>query len=163
MKTIKTLTLVTSILFIYSTAVFCQNIKPENVVDVSSKSTLSKTKYGTEVALDVILGIKDSWHINANKPLDESLTPTVIKFDKSKDFAVQGMKYPPAEMVKLSFSENELAVYEMQATVKTKLLVSKNFKGKTLTVKGSVQYQPCNNQTCLFPVSKPFTLELKLK
>ncbi len=143
--------------------IFSQNVSPESVVDVTSNSTIKKTKAGTEISLEIILSIKNSWHINANKPLYESLTPTVVKFDRSKDFAVQSIKYPPAEMVKLPFSNNELALYKTQAKIKVVLLVDKKFTGKKLNIKGTLQYQPCNDQTCLFPVSKPFTFDIKLK
>lgn len=163
MKTVKYLVLVVSILLLCSSDIFSQNISPVAVVDISSKSTVNKTPDGTEITLNIILSIKDTWHINANKPSDESLTPTVVKFDKSRDFAVTGIKYPPAEMLKLQFSSEELALYETQATIKAKLFVSNNYKGKELIVKGTLQYQPCNNQTCLFPVSKPFSLEVKLR
>jgi hypothetical protein len=163
MKTVKTFIFIITIFLFYSSVIFAQNIKPENVVDISSKSAIDKTKEGKEVTLNIILSIKDTWHINANKPLDESLTPTVVKFDQSKDYVVQSIIYPPAEMVKLSFSNNDLAVYEMQATIRTKLFVGKTYKGGKLTVEGTLQYQPCNDQTCLFPISKPFSLEIKLK
>jgi len=163
MKTVKYIALVISILFLYNPDILSQNVKPESIVDISSKSTISKTTNGTEIELKVILSIKDNWHINAHKLTDESLTATSVKFAKSKDFAITGIKYPPAVMLKLQFSNQELALYETQATVKVKIFVSKNFKGKELTVRGNLQYQPCNNQTCLFPVSKPFSFDIKLK
>jgi thiol:disulfide interchange protein DsbD len=163
MKTVKYVALVISILFLYNAETFSQDVKPESVVDISSRSTVNKSSNGTEIELKVILIIEDTWHINAHKPTDESLTPTSVQFDKSKDFAITGIKYPPAEMLKLQFSNQELALYETQATVKTKIIVSKNYKGKELTVKGTLQYQPCNNQTCLFPVKKPFSFDIKLK
>lgn len=143
--------------------IFGQNVSPESVVDVSSNSTIKKNKAGTEISSEIILSIKDSWHINANIPLEESLTPTVVKFDQSKDFAVQNIKYPPAKMVKLPFSNSELALYKTQAKIKVVLLVDKKFTGKKLNIKGTLQYQPCNDETCLFPVNKPFSMDVKLK
>ncbi|HKJ82268.1 MAG TPA: protein-disulfide reductase DsbD domain-containing protein [Ignavibacteriaceae bacterium] len=163
MKTVKYIALVISILFLYNPDIFSQSVKPESVVGISSKSTVNKTTNGTEIELKIILNIEDTRHINAHKPTDESLTPTSVKFEKSKDFAITGIKYPPAEMLKLQFSNQELALYETQATVKTKIFVGKNFKEKELTVRGNLRYQPCNNQTCLFPVSKPFSFEIRLK
>lgn len=163
MKRIKYSTLFIVIMFLSAAGAYGQNVTPESVVTVSSKSSVKKGPEGTLVTLNVILSIKDSWHINSDKPTDKSLTPTKIKFSKSKEYSVTRVKYPPAEMLKLSFSNQELALYEMQATVKTSLFVSKDYKGKELTVKGTLQYQPCNNQTCLFPVSKPFSLVVSLK
>ena len=66
-------------------------------------------------------------------------------------------------MVKLQFSENELALYEQETEINVVLNVEKNFKKKSFTLAGKLQYQPCNDQTCLFPVNKSFKVEVKLK
>lgn len=163
MKKEKKIIAISLILFFCGLKIFAQGVLPESVVAVSSKSSVKESEYGKEITLNIILNIKDTWHINANKPADESLTPTVIKIEKSEHFAVQRIKYPPSEMIKLQFSNEELALYESQATIKVTIIVNKNFVGKSLTINGAVQYQPCNNQTCLFPVNKPFSLKVDLK
>ena len=143
--------------------IFSQSISPESIVDLSFKHTIKKTAEGKKINIDIILNIKKSWHVNANKPSGESLMPTVIKFDKSEGFAVREIIYPLAKMVKLPFSNYELALYETQAKIKSVLFVDKKFTGKKLNVTGTLQYQPCNDQTCLFPVSKPFSISVKLR
>ena len=158
----KTIALSVSLIFL-STALFAQNVKPEDVVNVNPVTKVKHIKNGTEININFILSIKDSWHINANKPGDPSLTPTVIKIDSSSIFTVKGITYPPAQMVKLQFSENELALYEQEAVINVVLGVEKNFKKKSFTLTGQLQYQPCNDQTCLFPVNKLFKVEVKLK
>jgi hypothetical protein len=65
-------------------------------------------------------------------------------------------------MVKLQFSDKDLALYEQEAEINVVIEVNKNFTKKMLNIIGQLQYQPCNNQTCLFPVSKPFTVKEKL-
>jgi len=158
----KIIALSISLIFL-STALYAQNVKPEDVVNINPVTKVKHTKNGTELNINFILSIKDSWHINANKPSDPSLTPTVLKIDSSAIFTVKEITYPPAQMVKLQFSENELALYEQEAVINVVLGVEKNFKKKSFTLTGQLQYQPCNDQTCLFPVSKPFKVEVKLK
>ncbi len=143
--------------------IFSQSISPQSIVDLSFTHTIKKTAEGKKINIDIILNIKKSWHINANKLPEESLMPTVIRFDKSEDFAIQKIIYPPAKMVKLPFSNSELALYETQAKIKAVLLVDKKLRDKKLNVTGKLQYQPCNDQTCLFPVSKPFSISVNLK
>ena len=140
-----------------------QDIKPEDVVKITTSSKIIPQQEWKEININFILDIKDSWHINSNKPEDLSLTATTLKIAKSKEYAVQKISYPPASFVKLEFSEKELALYEEQAVIKVVLIIGKNFNESKLTVKGSLQYQPCNSQTCLFPVSKPFSIDVKLK
>ncbi len=160
---IKKLVALFILLIIFSKVLWAQNIKPEDVVSINPVTKVKHTKNGTEINTDVILSIKNSWHINANKPNDNSLTPTVLIIDSSSNYKVQKIEYPPAEMVKLQFSENELALYEQEAVITVVLNVEKNFKKRPIMLTGQLQYQPCNDQTCLFPVSKPFKFEVKLK
>ena len=151
-----------SVIF-FSIGIFAQNIKPEEVVDISYVANLTKSKVKTAIDINFNLKIENTWHINANKPIDNSLTPTVLKIDPSSNYEIRKIEYPPAEMMKLQFSENELALYETEATIKAKLIVREDYKEKNLIINGELQYQPCNNQTCLFPVSKPFSIKIKLE
>ena len=151
-----------SIIFL-SISLFGQNIKPLDIVSINPVTKVKQTKNGTEIDINFVLSIKDKWHINANKPNDQSLIPTVLKVDSSSVYSVKRITYPPAQMVKLQFSENELALYEQEAVINVILNLEKNFGKKTFILTGQLQYQPCNDQTCLFPVSKPFKVEVKLK
>jgi DsbC/DsbD-like thiol-disulfide interchange protein len=150
-----------SIIFL-STALFAQNIRPEDVVSIAPVTKVKHTKNGTQLDINIILSIKNTWHINANKPNDQSLTPTILKIDPSSIYSTDKITYPPPQMMKLQFSENQLALYEQEAVISVILSVEKNFKKKSFILTGELQYQPCNDQTCLFPVNKPFKLEVKL-
>ena len=159
---IKKLVIISISIIFLSSALFAQNIRPEDVVSITPVSKVKHTKNGTQLDINFVLSIKDTWHINANKPNEPSLTPTEIKIDSSSFYKVIGIKYPPPEMVKLQFSDKDLALYEQEAEINVVIEVNKNFTKKMLNIIGQLQYQPCNNQTCLFPVSKPFTVKEKL-
>lgn len=148
----------------FSLTAFSQNIKPIDVVDIISSSATKKTADGTEITLTIKLNIKESWHINANQPLEENLIATVLKLDESPDFTVEKITYSPAELVKLEMlSENELALYIDQATITVQIKVNPKYKKESLLLSGKVKYQPCNDQICLFPVEKPFEIKVELK
>jgi hypothetical protein len=63
----------------------------------------------------------------------------------------------------LAFSEDELALYEGEARIKLWIKTDKKFKKDNLKIDGTIQYQPCNDQTCLFPYKKSFSVEVKRK
>ena len=159
---IKKLVIISISIIFLSSALFAQNIRPEDVVSITPVTKVKHTKNGTQLDINFVLSIKDTWHINANKPNEPSLTPTEIKIDSSSFYKVISIKYPPPEMVKLQFSDKDLALYEQEAEINVVIEVNKNFTKKMLNIIGQLQYQPCNNQTCLFPVSKPFTVKEKL-
>ena len=139
-----------------------QDVSPKEVVNINVKTEpyYSKDKI---IEVELNLFIKDGWHINANKPLDDYLTPTVVSLKDTTNIKVTGVKYPVPLLKKLSFSDVQLALYENEASIKLELKIKKGFKKSFLKVLGELQYQPCNNQTCLFPVFKPFSIELRLK
>ena len=140
----------------------CQGASPNDIVGIKVKTSGESNRNGI-VEADIILEIKKGWHINADKPLDDYLTPTVVSIKDTVNVNLISIKYPPPLLSKLKFSGNELALYENEAVIKLQLRIKKGFKKLSLKINGGVQYQPCNDQTCLFPVSKPFSIELKFK
>ncbi len=155
-------TLFSFLILITNLKIYGQNISPKDVVGIKVKIDSPLNKNNT-VSIDIILSIKDGWHINANKPLDDYLTPTVVSIKDTANIRIVDEEYPAPSFVKLKFSQTQLALYENEAIVKLKLKINKSFKKSKLKLKGEVQYQPCNDQTCLFPVSKPFSLDLNFK
>jgi len=139
-------------------AAFAQDT-PDKIVNITVTPKSKAVKKGAETELEIKLKIKKSWHINANKPFDKNLVATVVTFKQSNDFSVSGIAYPQPIMAALSFSENELALYDKEVVIKVKIKAGNKAKGK-ITINGQVQYQPCNDQTCLFPFNKAFTTEL---
>jgi len=142
--------------------IYGQDISPKDVVNikVNTDKLLNKNEV---IDLNIILSIKDGWHLNANKPLDDYLTPTVVSIKDTSNIHIISEEYPAPSFVKLKFSQSQLALYENEAQINFKLKTKKSFKGSELKLEGEVQYQPCNDQTCLFPVSKPFSIELHFK
>ena len=159
----KNLLLALIALMFYTIGLPAQSIKPEDVVIITPITKVKNTKNGTVLNIDFLLKILKTWHINANKPNDPSLTPTEFKFDSSSFYKVTSINYPPPEMVKLQFSDKELALYEQETEINVVIEVNNNFNKKTLNIEGHLQYQPCNNQTCLFPVNKLLNVKARLK
>ncbi len=132
---------------------------PDKIVDAKLFPINKIIKKDSVIDLKLLLKIKKGWHINSNKPLDTNLVPTVITLDSSF-FKIIEIKYPQPYIKKLSFSENELSLYENETVIKIRILIDKNYKLKNLNVNGKTQYQPCNDQTCLFPLTKKFSADL---
>ncbi len=140
----------------------CQNNSPKDVVDIGVKKG-GPVAAGESFTVEVNLDIKDGWHINANKPFDDYLSPTVISIKDTSEAEVLKVKYPAPLIKKLSFSSSDLALYENTVEITLEMKVRKGVKAQKLELKGELQYQPCNDQTCLFPVSKEFTITIPLK
>jgi uncharacterized cupredoxin-like copper-binding protein len=134
---------------------------PDKIVNISAEPKSKQIKPGKEAELLIKVKIKKDWHINANKPRDKNLAATTLTIKDSPDFTVTGIIYPEPVISYLSFSENELALYEGETVIQVKIRPGKKAKDK-IVINGQLQFQPCNDQTCLFPFNKAFSAEIKL-
>ena len=154
--------LIVLLIFIFWSRLNFSQEKPDNIVNVNLLSTSKSIETGSVFNLALSVNIKEGWHINSHKPLDPNLVPTTVKLKDTSAYKLKEIKYPQPELKKLSFSKNELSLYEYEAVIKIQIVVDKNYNEKNLKLSGKIQYQPCNDQTCLFPFSKDFSINLKI-
>ena len=111
--------------------------------------------------IELKLDIKEGWHVNSNNPIDEFLTPTMVTIKDTTLFSAITIEYPAPDILKLEFSETELSLFHDIAVIKIILTPKENFNKNNFTVEVEVSYQPCNDQTCLFPTKKSFSVSYK--
>ncbi len=147
---------------LFSGFINSQTTSKDKIVDVKVKAP-REISVNKTFDVEIILDIKDGWHINANKPIGDNLVPTKVSLKDTSTIKVVKGIYPQPILTKLQFSNSQMALYEDQAVVKVRLKVKKEFGKRSIKLRGEVQYQPCNDQTCLFPASEPFSFDLKIK
>jgi DsbC/DsbD-like thiol-disulfide interchange protein len=133
--------------------------KNNNIVDISLTSvpdTVNKNYF----IVFININIKDGWHLNSNKPLDEYMTPTSITLKNSSGIRLVNIEYPPEINAKLQFSDSELSLYEGMVTIKVILKADESYLKDKKKAEFELEYQSCNNQTCLFPVQKFLSVNL---
>jgi DsbC/DsbD-like thiol-disulfide interchange protein len=150
------------LIFIFLTRLYFSQETPDKIVNVNLSSITKSIETGSVVNIALLLNIKEGWHINSHKPLDPNLVPTSVNLKDTSAYKLKEIKYPQPELKKLAFAENELSLYEYEAVIKIQIVIDKNYNEKNLNIKGKIQYQPCNDQTCLFPFSKDFLVNLKI-
>lgn len=133
------------ILILLATNLFAQ----ENVVSISIKNFPKEIKAGVPFEFDVIADIENSWHINSNKPNEDYLIPTKIEI--SPKIKILETIYPKAHDIKFSFSDVPVSVFENRITIKVKALIDNSFPENQKSITVTLNYQACNNQTCLAP------------
>ena len=133
--------------------------KNNNIVDINL-SSVPDTTNKNYFTVFININIKDGWHLNSNKPSDEYMTPTSVKLCDSLGIGIVNIEYPPEMITKLQFSESELSLYEGMITIKIKLKADEVFIRNKKKVEFEIEYQSCNNQTCLFPVQKVISVKL---
>ncbi len=133
-----------------------------NVVKIKVYNSLDKVYAGSEFKLAIKADITEGWHINSNKPHDDFLIPTKVTIDSTKGFKLKEVIYPNAQDVKLSFSDKPLSVWEGAIYFGAVAEASNDLKPGNYYLPIEVEYQSCNNQTCLPPATAKDTLTIEI-
>ena len=133
----------------------------ENVVSISATQKSISITQGEKVLIDLSLTINTGWHINSNKPNDDFLIPSEIT-TKSRGLVLSEIQYPKAENIKLSFSEELVSVYEGTTDAKLTFKANQNVPLGKQNVVATLDYQACNDVSCLAPNSTTTSFEINV-
>jgi len=126
-------------------------------VDAGPKVTIEASvskRTGDQVEGVVLAHIKEGWHINSAKPLDEFVIPTVLELASAQLISAQ---YPDHQLKAFGFSGGKpIAVYD--GTIKIPF-VAKVAAGAT-KLDLTLNYQSCNDSVCLPPNSASGSIDL---
>ena len=110
-------------------------------------------KRNAAVQVRIPVTVKDGYHVNSNKPLDESLIP--LKLTWASTGALEGgeIAYPKPLMEKFEFSDPDkpLSVYMGKFELSAKFKVAANAPAGPGVASGKLKYQACSNKACYPP------------
>jgi thiol:disulfide interchange protein DsbD len=131
------------------------------VVSANLDKTSQQAKAGSEINLILNAKIDNTWHINSNKPNDEFLIPSVIAV-KGNGVKLTSVKYPQAHDITLSFSDTPVSVYEGEVKFELTIAIDKSAAAGKQTIEVRLNYQACNDQSCLPPNSASANMTLEI-
>ena len=136
----------------------------KDIVKLSVQNPTSEIQKGQLFAVDLVAAINPSWHINSNKPNDEFLIPTVVSA-KGNGIKLVKVRYPKPLELKFSFSESPVSVFEGETKIGLTFEVQENAAVGKQAVEVVLDYQACNDVTCLPPntVSAKFEVAVSEK
>ena len=141
------------IAFLTGTAGFAQS-------DIVQWKFESKKLADKKYEVKLIAMVKDPWHIYSTTTPDGGPLPTKISFTKNPLTALDGSL---KEVGKLEQKNEPLFGVDVKQFSNTVVFVQQvKVKGKAKTsLSGSLEYMTCNNQECLPPQTKKFSIALK--
>lgn len=143
----------------YSISQFSGNT---DLVKIKSYSSFDKIYAGSEFKLAVKVEIEETWHINSNKPKEDFLIPSELTMSEINGFSLINKSYPEPKEYKFSFSDTPLSVWEGEFFIGALIKVDDNVKPGKYTLILNLDYQACNNQSCLAPTTVSDTLEIEI-
>jgi thiol:disulfide interchange protein DsbD len=103
--------------------------------------------------------IEEHWHVYSLNSKGDGPMPTKINLKSNKEFDVIGSSTestPIKEFDKVF--EMDVAYFDKTATFKQKIKLKTT---KETVIKGTYEYQACNDVTCTFPPPEPFEFKLQ--
>lgn len=158
LKNIKTFLLI----FLFSITLSAQFGVKQDHVNVKTYPSLDKLYSGSENKIALKVSIEDGWHINSNKPYEDFLIPTEVKLNATNGFNLLKVAYPAAKDYKFSFSDNPLSVWEGEIFVGGLLNISDDVAPGNYELIFTLEYQACNDMSCLAPSSISDTLIIEV-
>ena len=107
--------------------------------------------------------IASGFHINSNRPKQEYLKKTELRFNTPTDIAIVKVDYPEGEDRSFAFDPNDkLNVYSGDFAIKVSVRPLKTVLLAKYAVHGTLKYQACDNAACYPPKQMPVSFEIKV-
>lgn len=97
-------------------------------------------------------------HIQAHKPADDLLIPTVLTFPEASGLQVHSIHYPPGEEL-VAADKSRLLVYSGEFSIRVQIVAA---PGNHLA-EGTLRYQACETNICQPPRTLPVVFEVHAK
>lgn len=109
---------------------------------------------GGALGVEGVATIERGWHINAHKPNQPFLKPTILEITVPAGVTIDSVNYPRPEARKFGFAgDTELLVYEGKLGLTSAIRVAPDFTGSRITLSALLHYQACDDSTCLRPAT----------
>jgi len=130
----------------------------EQVVTAKGLISCEAVRPGETFKAALVIKVQPGYHINDNAPLDEFLIPTELSFGENPDFEIVEISFPRGRRARFAYSEAELVVYEGEVVLGALVRAKKGIPAGARSLKGTLGYQACNNESCLPPKELPFEI-----
>lgn len=124
-----------------------QNVQPVKISVPAGDIVMTA---GEERSIILTVDIESPWHINSHSPNDEFLIATKVSV-AGNGITLVGTSFPAPHDVAFSFSEQPVSVFEGKIDITVKLKAEKNAAEGKRPVTVKLNYQACDDQTCLAP------------
>jgi hypothetical protein len=89
--------------------------------------------------------------------------PVNLVIEQNPDILVHEMQYPKARILNLKAIRERVPVYEGRLRLERDFTVAPGFKGSTMDISVTLEYQACDDQICYIPATIPFTFSLRVE
>ncbi|MCK4645223.1 MAG: hypothetical protein KAU46_03140 [Candidatus Aminicenantes bacterium] len=132
-----------------------------DIVEIKTFISKDGVHPGETFKIAVLVKISPGWHIHASELSDQFLIPTELLFEENEKTEVTQFHYPEPKLEKYEYSASELEVYDGEIILGAWVKTSSELKPGKYTLKGELDYQACDNRSCLSPKKIEFEIAFK--
>ncbi|RZL46443.1 MAG: sugar transporter [Pedobacter sp.] len=148
----KRITLILSFVFFSAMGAFAQLENPVTWAYVAKKTS------PTEATIYIKATIDENWHLYSQHVKPGGPNKTTFTFAKSKDYTLVGTTTEPKPIVKYEkVFKMDVGYFADEVVFTQKVKLNKG----TTAVKGSVNFQLCDDKQCLPPTDVTFSVPVK--
>jgi DsbC/DsbD-like thiol-disulfide interchange protein len=122
--------------------------------DVTPVADADRVHAGATVHVSLRVNLPAGFHVQADKPRDPSLIPTVLTLTPPSGIAVSEIVYPKPTDLKQAGQKQPLSVFEEAFVVGATLTLGPSIEAGEVTVPGRLRYQACDASSCYAPASE---------
>lgn len=130
------------------------------LLKIQTYLSLDKVYTGSEFKVALKVNIDKEWHINSNQPYEDYLIASELNIIEDQNFKLNKVVYPKAHDFTFAFSESPLSVWEGEIVIGAVVTASENAEPGTYQLIINLDYQACNDMSCLAPTSVSDTIEI---
>lgn len=131
------------------------------VVEVSAYSLKENYNSRDTITIAAVLKIQEKYHINTYRADDPNLIKTTITLNNN-DFKILNFYYPEEKLYKFEFSPDKIKVFQGETVVGIKVLPSGELKQGDKKLSFVLNYQACDDKSCLPPEDVPFEVKFSI-
>jgi suppressor for copper-sensitivity B len=137
-------------------------LAPTKVERAELDLAADRTAYapGETAHVAAVVTVEDGWHVNAHHPSFDYLIPTELTIEVPAGWPAAVIEYPAPVARTFAFADQPLAVYEGKTVIAVTLRVPTAAAPGKVQLAGKLNYQACNDRSCLPPVTTSLPLEL---
>jgi cytochrome c biogenesis protein CcdA/DsbC/DsbD-like thiol-disulfide interchange protein len=111
---------------------------------------------GSETRIAVSVSLPPKLHVQADKPRDPSLIPTVLTVEPPSGVRVSHLIYPHPEDFTLEGQSEPLLVFDNEFVVGASITLDASVPAGELKIPGRFRYQACDDKMCFQPRTERF-------
>ncbi len=137
-------------------------VDPAEIVKLKPRYAGDGVFAGNSFQVGLEVTVSKGWHISSNAPSYEFAIPTEIRLVPPDGFRINEIIYPPPSGTLPVPDGGTTELFDGSFVVILRGAVNETVKTGTYAIPGTFSFQGCNDETCLRPIDKEFTFDIRV-